>query len=514
MPGWPCTALFAAALLSATQSQRRGKQIYLRGTSPSGREITASLGDAAEGLPASALACAGCHGADGLGKEEGGIVPPNITWSSLAKPYGHRHGDGREHPAFTEQSVVRAITMGIDPAGNRLGVSMPRYALSTQDAKDLVGYLKRLGKERDRGLTDRTIRIGAVVPGSGPLAEAGREIEALLRAYVEQVNARTGIHGRRLEIRFLRDPGGPLSARLDRFIAEQGAFALLEARSLAKEEELTQRAEAEEIPVVVPLAVFPAADPAAHRHVFYLLSGLEDQGRALVDFAAEKLDSTNPRAAIVYPQTGSFPDAVRAMKEQCSRAGCSSTIEVGYPPGGFLAAKVSAALAQAASQVVFFLGSGQDLKGLMEETDASTLAPTFLVSGALAGRDVFDAPARSRSKVFVASPMLPSDRTAEAARDLAALAGKNRLSLHHVPLEVAAYGAAQVLVEALRRAGRDVSREKLLAELEGLSGFETGLLPPLTFGPTLRVGAPGAYVLAVDLARRRFIPVSGWIAPR
>ena len=278
MPAWSWMAVLAGAVLSSSQSTKRGKQIYLRGTSPSGREITASLSDPAAALPGSSLACGGCHGLDGLGKAEGGIVPPNVTWGSLRKSYGHRHPDGRAHPAYTEQSLRRAITMGIDPAGNRLGVAMPRYAMSAQDATDLIAYLKRLGKERDRGLTDRAIRIGAIVPGEGPLSQAGREIQALLEAYFDEVNAHGGIHDRRVEIRFLRDPGGPRSARLERFIEEQGAFALLEARALGEDQELAERAEAEEIPVVVPLAAFPEADAGAHRHVFYLLAGLKDQG--------------------------------------------------------------------------------------------------------------------------------------------------------------------------------------------------------------------------------------------
>jgi ABC-type branched-subunit amino acid transport system substrate-binding protein len=391
---------------------------------------------------------------------------------------------------------------------------MPKYAMSAQDATDLTAYLKRIGKEREPGLTNRAIRIGAIVPGEGPLEDAGREIQALLEAYFEELNAQARIHDRRVEIRFLRDPGGPLSPKLERFLGGEGFFALLDARAPGADQELARRAEAEEVPLVVPLATFPEADAGASRHVFYLLSGLKDQGRALVEFAARKLDDAKPRVAIVHPQSGSFSDVVRAMEEQCRLAGCSSTIEVGYPSGGFVAANVAEALQKDGSQVVCFLGSGRELQSLMAETQASSPAPTFMVAGALTGRDVFDAPAGSASRIFAAYPMLPSDRTSEGLEQLQALVRKKRLTLRHLPLQVAAYGAARILVEALRRSGRDVSREKLLAELEGLYEFDTGLLPPVTFGPNLRVGAPGAYVVAVDRARRRFVPVSGWIAPK
>jgi hypothetical protein len=64
----------------------------------------------------------------------------------------------------------------------------------------------------------------------------------------------------------------------------------------------------------------------------------------------------------------------------------------------------------------------------------------------------------------------------------------------------------------LRRAGRALSRERLVGALEGVYAFDSGLLPPLSYGPARRVGALGSYVVAVDLARRSFRPVSGWIA--
>ena len=57
-----------------TASEKRGKLIYLLGTSPSGREIACYLGDASTEVPATAMLCANCHGFDGRGNAEGGAV--------------------------------------------------------------------------------------------------------------------------------------------------------------------------------------------------------------------------------------------------------------------------------------------------------------------------------------------------------------------------------------------------------------------------------------------------------
>jgi hypothetical protein len=67
-----------------------------------------------------------------------------------------------------------------------------------------------------------------------------------------------------------------------------------------------------------------------------------------------------------------------------------------------------------------------------------------------------------------------------------------------------------VLAEGLRRAGRDLRRERLVAYLERLWAFEPGLGRAVTFGPNRRVGVLGSYVVNVDLAERR-LRLAGWV---
>jgi hypothetical protein len=129
-----------------TEQERRGKFIYLRGESPSGKEMTAFLGDATTEVPATAMLCSNCHGLDGRGNPEGGVVPSDITWDALTKSYGVTHASGRKHPPYTDSALEVAIRKGVDPAGNRLPDTMPRYWMSPEDLADLFSYMKRLGK--------------------------------------------------------------------------------------------------------------------------------------------------------------------------------------------------------------------------------------------------------------------------------------------------------------------------------------------------------------------------------
>ncbi|UJS17998.1 MAG: cytochrome c [Candidatus Jettenia sp.] len=134
-----------------TPQERQGKQIYLLGSSASGREITALLGNDTTEVPASALPCVSCHGYDGKGRPEGGVLPSDITGDFLMKPYGITHPNGRKHPPYTDRFLRQAIVKGIDPSGNKLSPVMPVYRFTREEVNNLIVYLKRLGKKRNRG---------------------------------------------------------------------------------------------------------------------------------------------------------------------------------------------------------------------------------------------------------------------------------------------------------------------------------------------------------------------------
>jgi hypothetical protein len=144
--------------------------------------------------------------------------------------------------------------------------------------------------------------------------------------------------------------------------------------------------------------------------------------------------------------------------------------------------------------------------------EKSNWTPALYLPGALTGRDILDAPQAFKGKIFLSFPSVPSDIKPAALENLRALAAKYKLPQGHVAAQISAYVSAQLLVEGLKRAGRDLSREKLIAALEGLYEYDTGLTPPLTYGPNRRVGAAGAYIINVETEKKQFAPVSGWIA--
>ena len=507
------TALPAVAL---SPEAKRGQKIFLEGRSVSGVEITAVIGDGGSELPASMMPCGSCHGQDGRGQPEGGISPSNLTWRSLTKPYGADLPNGRRHPPYQEKTLGRAITMGFDPAGNKLHVAMPRYRLSRQDLGDLVAYIRQLGDDRDPGISDEVLTLATLLPTEDTLAPVGEAMAAVLEATFDDVNRAGGIYTRRLELRVEPAPADPVerAEALHRLAAAGEAFALVSPFFAGAEAEI---GDLDGIPTVGPYTRRPRVGSPLDPSVFCLLSGDEDLGRALVTFAAgdeegpgadasdAEAPGTAPRAMVIAED--GFEAPAGAIRARAAELGWPEVRAPAPPLTDLEAASLD-------TDTVFLLARGAAQRAFFERAAALDWRPRVYLPGSLAGPEVFDVPPGFAGRIRLAMPNLPAAADPQSLSEFRDLAERHDLPPRHHAAQIAALSAARVLIEGLKQAGRDLSREKLIAALEGISAFRTGLVPPITYGPNQRIGAAGAYVVAVDLDRRTLVPLSGWIEAR
>ncbi|MDQ3043343.1 MAG: ABC transporter substrate-binding protein, partial [Acidobacteriota bacterium] len=492
--------------------EQRGKAFYLRGATASGEEAIAVLGEVE--VPASTVTCAGCHGADGLGKKEGGIAPGNLTWEHLTKSYGHTHDGNRRHGMFTEAAFMRAVTAGVDPAGNSLAVAMPRYKMQASEMADLIAYLKRIRTDRDPGLSDAGIVIGTLLPTTGMQAETGQAMREVLAAYFDEINNRGGIYNRRIELKVLEaktltdaaDAGGR------GLLEQEKVFALVSGLSADSGNDLFKTVNAKAIPLVGFSTPYTQTESPLNRYVFYLHSGLEDQARALVNFAAQEPESAKRKVSIVHAQDETSVGIARSVEEQAKKNGWREVSVTGYSAQKFDAARLAAELKQNGTNKIFFFGAGGQDKLLVEQLAAVKHYPTVFLLGMLAGRDLLDlAPAGFADKIYLAYPSMPSDLTANGLTEYRMLVEKYKIKVRHTTAQIAALAGAKILIEALQRGGRDISREKLVAALEGLYDFQTAMTPQITYGPNRRKGSAGAYLVTINPERKTFVPASNWI---
>lgn len=514
MPGAALLLLAAfAGIPAAAQTlappEQRGKQIYLDGA----ERAVAFVGRDDTKLPASRMPCAGCHGRDGAGRAEGGIVPPDITWGRLTKPYTQRHANGRTHPPYDEASLLTAITQGRDPAGNALDPTMPRYRLEPQQAQDLIAYLKKLEREQDRGIAEDTILVGTVVPADGRAAAAGQDVLRVLQAYFDDVNRTGGIFQRRIVLKVEAYRGNETPAAAAMRLIDAGVFALVAPFAVGAQAELQALAEKHETPVLGPFVLLPRGSNSAQRHMFFLTTALEDQARALLTYARTRLNLDDPRIAVVIPPGPGFSGVAQAITQEGRNQGWGRISTHEAAERGEVLAPLVATLRADGVDAVFYMGGAPGLDAFVTAVALQGWSPKLFAPGASLGPNLSVGLGMLGKPIFASFPTMQSDRKEAGVMELRRLhvhdGGAARLSI----AEISAYAAARVFVEGLRRTGRALTRSKLVTALEGLSQFETGLLPSISFGASRRFAATGSHILAIDAHGRSVASSEAWIAP-
>ena len=155
-----------------------GQRLYMTGQRPDGSPLPATRAGTGR-LPAAGTACVGCHRPSGRGGSEGGVRVPSIAGPVLfvaAQPpdAGGRRGQHRwlrhqTRSAYDLPRFARALAQGVDPDGQPLATTMPRYQLSAQELADLAAFLRQRGAQTVPGLDGRVMHLATVVtPGAPP----------------------------------------------------------------------------------------------------------------------------------------------------------------------------------------------------------------------------------------------------------------------------------------------------------------------------------------------------------
>ena len=485
-------AVLAALLMTVTATagpltpqQQRGKQLYLTGQSAAERKVTALIGADDVEVAASVVPCGSCHARNGRGNPEGGITPSNLQWDVLSHPATLVD---RTRAAYTRPLLRRAITMGIDPSANHLQPTMPRYRMALEDMDDLVAYLEKLGTDYDPGLTDDAIRIGMVLPSEEREQNA---VRGTLIRYFERVNRDGGIFGRQIEPRFTTTSGSPekRAAAFREWLAHEQPFAVTAASISGADDAMSAVAEEAHVPTI---AAFTAhLGEADRQYVFPLLAGVREQSMALVAAAVGENRAAARVVILADEGTGGF---AAKLQESLVAAGCTHvSVATSLAPG---------------LEYVLYLGAPSRLPSLLAAAAALPVPPHVLIPVAHSSGDLTTAPAALDGRLLLALPSSPDDLTPEGEAELRALnvppAGATSARL--------ALASAKVLVEALRRPGRDLDRDILLTSLESLYQFPTGLTPPITWTASRHIGSHAVRILGVDVANRRWIDRGWWSA--
>ncbi|MGH9761463.1 MAG: ABC transporter substrate-binding protein, partial [Blastocatellia bacterium] len=273
--------------------------------------------------------------------------------------------------------------------------------------------------------------------------------------------------------------------------------------------------EKKEVPLIGPVTLSPLLRVPPNPFVFYLMPSFGSQARVLVDFLAAMRSkakyTVSLKLAVVYEKNDYDEDARIGIEQQANGRHIEVVVERTYEAGAFDPQKLASAVGSQNPDYVFFFGPASDIVKFGDALRDQKVSGGLMTSLVLLGRSVFDLPPEIAKRTYMAYPAAYPQQ--EDMSDFDNLVKKSSLTLRHSAFQRAAYGAARVLLGALEEAGRRISRKELVESLDQMREFQTGVLPPVTFGPNRRVGCEGSYVVGIDPDKKQIVPLSGWLAP-
>ncbi|MCB9232375.1 MAG: ABC transporter substrate-binding protein [Bacteroidia bacterium] len=473
-----------------TPSQARGQMIYTTGQTGNGEEITALMSGVT--VPASVMPCINCHGEQGQGKPEGGVSPSNLTWPSLTRNYSGEKKNGRTHPPYNEKSLVKAISMGLDPAGNKLEGIMPRYQMSQQAMEDLISYLKVIGTQGEAGVLDNEIRIGIL---SSPQKEQALVMEGVLKGFCQQINSAGGLYGRNLSVhpcpaRLAADPDS-----LGAFIERENIFAFCGSRLEQDPREVVARLNALHVPLVGAITGEEPPGILENREVFYLLPGTFLEARGLLDLAGDSLEVNFEKVALLTGGPAGKSGTHSRLKQACMESGLGKMQVQSWEGNPENLKKLQEKEMKALLLADF---TGEAIPQLLQDLDGLDWHPWLLVTSNQAAPAFLNAPDSFRDRILIAYPTWLTVVSPEMEASFDEFARKNSIPPFFLQTQYAVLASGILLSEALRACGRELTRSRLKEELEKIQALPTGLVPPLTYGISRRTGSQRIFIVTPE----------------
>lgn len=336
------------------------------------------------------------------------------------------------------------------------------------------------------GTAQAQIVVGQTVGITGPAAATVKESMAGAALYIDHINAQGGVAGERIDIVSLDDQFNP-KLTLDNartLIEHQGVIALFMTRGTPHTQGILPLLEQYSVPLIAPSTGAMVLHQPLQKYVFNVRAPYQRE----VEKAITHLHTLGVQQIGVVHVDDTFgadglAGALEGFKTNQMKALFIEKFDRARPDFSALAPRV----AQQRPQAVIFIGTGAAVvDGIQALRSAGVTGQIITLSNNASGGFVQALGKQARG--VVVTQVFPSERSMnypviQEALGLAKAQGVGALT----PAMVEGFVNAKVLVEGLRRAGPQPTRERLHTALEGLKKYDLGGLT-LSYSPTSHTG--------------------------
>ena len=331
-----------------------------------------------------------------------------------------------------------------------------------------------IGSQAEEGVTATEIHIGQWGPQTGPAAPWGA-VSRGTDAYFKMINAQGGIHGRQLIHHNFDDGYNPARtlAGVKELQEGKGMFAWVSgvgtAPGLSVRDYLMDR----KIPWVGPSAGSLEWITPPHKHLFAVYPLYYIEAKALIRYAAETLDKK--RVAIAYLNDEYGKNGVKGASEELARFGMQLVASVPVEPTDTDMKPHVMELRRANADTVLLWVTPTHAVRIVGTAKAMQFEPQWMSTSTCSDFGLMEIISRGLWTGVIAAtfaelpdsdhPLLQQYKR-EAFDPFAARDERWGLFFY------AGIAFAEPLVEALRRVGPDLTRERLVQELEKMKDFK------------------------------------------
>jgi branched-chain amino acid transport system substrate-binding protein len=348
------------------------------------------------------------------------------------------------------------------------------------------------------GVTENSISIGSCAALDGPARFLGKETIMGAQTYLHSVNEEGGVFGRKIQLLALDDSYDPDKApACFKRLTKEGVFALGFLVGTPTAKVYVPMAQDEKIPVV---GLFTGAqmlyEPVKH-YIVNVRASYYDETREQVD----KLWDVNVHKIGVIYQDDAFGKTVLDGVKLALQKHNSTPVALGTFARNTTDVDDGLKSVMALRpQAVVVVGPYAPVAAIVKKAHAAGWRPQFLTVS-FVGTEAFIKEAGPDAEGTIITQVVPPyDRTDYATVGLY----RKNLSKYYPdtpPSFVSLEGFldAMVLVEGLKRAGRDVSRENFITAVESIHAMNIGMGSKviLDYGPTDHKGFDDVYPTVV-----------------
>jgi branched-chain amino acid transport system substrate-binding protein len=324
------------------------------------------------------------------------------------------------------------------------------------------------------------IRVGQTAGFTGAVASGVKEVTDGAKLYLDAVNKSGGVAGQPIELISLDDKFEPaVAAENAKKLIDQGVVALFLTRGTPHTQAVVPLLAQHGVPLIGPSTGAMALHKPVNPYVFNVRATYQREAeRAVRHLSLIGIE----RIAIVQVDDSFGNDGATGALQGFTAVSKQPVVHEKFDRTKPDMAPIIPKIVKAEAQAVLFIGSGSMVAdGVKLLRNAGSRAQVVTLSNnASAG---FVKSLGDHARGTVVSQVFPYERSlstpmVKEAIDLAKAAGRGDLT----PANLEGYAAAKVLVEGLKRAGPQVTREKLKAALETFRRVDIGGLE-VTFSP-------------------------------